>query len=77
MSPLLDSSPAVMSYATACGLMCRFFKIPVRPEGTDGWTEEQLKALITRDCLVGVSPPLTPAQLKALDSGPEPKKAKT
>ena len=64
-------------HVTLVSMKCRFFKIPVRPEGTEGWAEEHLKALVTRDCLVGVSPPLTPAQLKALDAGPERKKAKS
>jgi len=51
----------------------RFFKIPLRPEGTEGWSEEQLKPLITRDCLIGVSAPLTPDQLQASEDGSEAK----
>lgn len=35
----------------------RYFVLPERPEGTDGWSEEQLKALATRDSLVGVALP--------------------
>jgi hypothetical protein len=31
--------------------------MPVRPAGTDGWTEEQLAEIITRDCLIGVALP--------------------
>jgi thiocyanate hydrolase subunit gamma len=31
--------------------------MPVRPEGTDGWTEDQLAAIVTRDCLIGVAVP--------------------
>ncbi|KAL3155266.1 hypothetical protein ABBQ32_013196 [Trebouxia sp. C0010 RCD-2024] len=42
----------------------RFLSIPVRPEGTEGWTEDQLQALVTRDSIVGVALPKTPAQLK-------------
>ena len=35
----------------------RFIVLPVRPEGTDGWTEEQLTEIVTRDCLIGVAMP--------------------
>jgi nitrile hydratase len=31
----------------------RFLVLPMRPEGTDGWTEEQLASLVTRDSMVG------------------------
>ena len=31
--------------------------MPLRPEGTDGWTEDQLTEIITRDCLIGVALP--------------------
>ena len=33
----------------------RYFVLPARPKNTDGWTEEQLQALVTRDSLIGVS----------------------
>lgn len=35
----------------------RFMVLPVRPEGTEGWTEEQLAEIVTRDCLIGVAVP--------------------
>jgi hypothetical protein len=35
----------------------RWMVLPLRPEGTEGWTEDQLTALVTRDHLVGVSLP--------------------
>ena len=35
----------------------RYVVIPMRPAGTDGWSEEQLASLITRDSLVGVTLP--------------------
>jgi thiocyanate hydrolase subunit gamma len=35
----------------------RFMVMPVRPKGTDGWTEDQLVEIITRDCLIGVALP--------------------
>lgn len=31
----------------------RYLVIPRRPAGTDGWSEERLKALVTRDSMIG------------------------
>ena len=36
----------------------RYLVIPRRPEGTDNWSEDQLAAIITRDCMVGVANPV-------------------
>ena len=38
----------------------RYLVIPMRPEGTDGWSEEQLSEILTRDTLVGVTTPSVP-----------------
>ena len=38
----------------------RFIVVPQRPAGTDGWSEEQLATLITRDCMIGMGLPRTP-----------------
>ena len=35
----------------------RYLVIPMRPAGTDGWSEEQLAEILTRDTLVGVTTP--------------------
>ena len=35
----------------------RFMVMPMRPEDTDGWTEDQLAEIITRDSLIGVALP--------------------
>lgn len=35
----------------------RFMVMPMRPAGTEGWTEDQLAEIITRDCLIGVALP--------------------
>jgi thiocyanate hydrolase gamma subunit len=35
----------------------RFIVLPVRPEGTEGWSEDQLAEIVTRDCLIGVAVP--------------------
>ena len=34
----------------------RFLVLPMRPEGTEGFTEAQLSALVTRDAMIGVVP---------------------
>ena len=33
----------------------RYLVIPERPKGTDGWSEERLAALVTRDHMIGVA----------------------
>jgi nitrile hydratase len=33
----------------------RYLVLPLRPAGTEGWTEEELAALVTRDAMIGVS----------------------
>lgn len=38
----------------------RYLVIPMRPEGTDGWTAEQLEPLVTRNSMIGVEPARTP-----------------
>ncbi len=35
----------------------RYMVMPMRPEGTEGWTEDQLTEIVTRDCLIGVALP--------------------
>ena len=32
----------------------RYLVLPRRPEGTEGWTEEELAATVTRDSMIGV-----------------------
>jgi nitrile hydratase subunit alpha len=31
----------------------RFMVLPLRPPGTEGWSEQQLASLVTRDCMIG------------------------
>jgi len=38
----------------------RYLVLPMRPEGTEGWGEERLAALVTRDSMIGVSLPKHP-----------------
>jgi nitrile hydratase subunit alpha len=35
----------------------RYLVLPMRPKGTEGWSEERLASLVTRDCMIGVSLP--------------------
>lgn len=40
----------------------RYMVLPVRPTGTEGWTEEQLAKLVTRDSMIGTGLPASPAE---------------
>lgn len=35
----------------------RYLVLPMRPAGTDGWSEEQLATLVSRDTMVGIAVP--------------------
>jgi nitrile hydratase len=37
----------------------RYLVLPERPAGTEGWSEQQLAGIVTRDCMVGVAFPKT------------------
>lgn len=39
----------------------RYWVLPQRPAGTEGWSEERLAELVTRDSMIGVGPVKTPA----------------
>jgi nitrile hydratase len=41
----------------------RYLVIPQRPEGTDGWSEDQLATLVTRDSMIGTGLALKPEQV--------------
>jgi nitrile hydratase subunit alpha len=38
----------------------RYLVLPMRPAGTEGWGEERLAALVTRDSMIGTGLPLGP-----------------
>ena len=38
----------------------RYLVLPLRPDGTDGWDEDRLAALVTRNSMMGTGRPLTP-----------------
>ena len=39
----------------------RYLVLPLRPSGTDGWSEQQLADLVTRDSMIGTGVPRQPA----------------
>ena len=41
----------------------RFLVVPMRPAGTDGWTEEKLTLLVTRDSMIGTGFPKRPSEV--------------
>jgi len=43
----------------------RFLVIPRRPPGTEGWSEDELANLVTRDSMIGVSAALSPTPADA------------
>jgi nitrile hydratase len=42
----------------------RYLVVPMRPAGTEGWSEEQLAALVTRDSMIGTGLARLPAELE-------------
>jgi len=41
----------------------RYLVVPMRPAETEGWSEAQLAALITRDCMIGAGLPKKPSEV--------------
>ncbi|MGJ5008433.1 nitrile hydratase subunit alpha [Bradyrhizobium oligotrophicum] len=41
----------------------RYFVLPMRPAGTDGWSAEQLAELVTRDSMIGTGLPKQPHEV--------------
>jgi nitrile hydratase len=42
----------------------RYLVLPMRPAGTEGWSEERLAALVTRDSMIGTRLPLNAEKLQ-------------
>lgn len=40
----------------------RYMVLPMQPAGTEGWSEEALAGLVTRDAMIGVAVPVLPAR---------------
>jgi nitrile hydratase subunit alpha len=41
----------------------RFLVVPMRPQGTEGWSEDELARLVTRDSMVGAGLAKSPAEI--------------
>ncbi|MGI9402677.1 MAG: nitrile hydratase subunit alpha [Rhizobiaceae bacterium] len=41
----------------------RYLVVPVRPEGTEGWSEERLASLVTRNSMIGTGLALGPGEV--------------
>jgi nitrile hydratase subunit alpha len=41
----------------------RYIVLPMRPSGTDGWSEERLTHLVTRNCMIGTGLPKKPEEV--------------
>jgi len=42
----------------------RYLVVPQRPAGTEGWSEERLASLVTRDSMIGTGLPKSPADVQ-------------
>jgi nitrile hydratase len=51
----LDLAPDVEVRVWDTTADTRYMVLPERPAGTDGWSEEQLAALVSRDSMIGVA----------------------
>ena len=49
----------------------RYLVMPMRPEGTDDWNEQQLKQLVTRNSMIGVEMAKNPDKLDSSLEGTE------
>jgi len=38
----------------------RYLVLPMRPPGTEGWSESELAAIVTRNCMIGTARPIMP-----------------
>ncbi len=45
----------------------RYLVLPMRPQGTEGWSENELAQIVSRDCMVGVTVPRVPAPANAAE----------
>ena len=43
--------------STTSNQKSRYMVLPMRPAGTEGWSEERLMSIITRDTMIGVALP--------------------
>ena len=51
----VDLDPAVEVRVWDSSAEIRYLVLPERPKGTEGMSEEELAALVTRDAMIGVA----------------------
>jgi len=51
----LDLAPDVSVRVWDTTAETRYLVLPLRPEGTEGWSEERLAEIVTRDSMIGVA----------------------
>ena len=56
----LQLSPGVQIRVHDSTADMRYLVLPMRPAGTEGWSEERLASLVSRDCMIGVAVPKGP-----------------
>ena len=47
----------------------RYLVLPLQPKGTEGWSEENLLKLVTRNSMIGVELAKTPDQIQSMKQG--------
>ena len=52
---LIDEQTTIRVHDSTADM--RYLVLPMRPADTEGWSEEQLAAIVTRDCMIGVAVP--------------------
>jgi nitrile hydratase len=52
---LIDEKTAIRVHDSTADM--RYLVLPMRPAGTEGWSEERLASIVTRDCMIGVAVP--------------------
>ncbi len=51
----IDDKTAIRVHDSTADM--RYLVLPMRPAGTEGWSEEKLASIVTRDCMIGVAVP--------------------
>ena len=59
----LDLPPEVEVRVWDSTAEVRYLVLPMRPAGTDGLAEDELAALVTRDCMIGTAVPRAPERV--------------
>lgn len=58
----LDLDPALEVRVWDSSAELRYMVLPARPDGCEGWDEERLAGLVTRDSMIGTALPRDPAE---------------